>query len=755
MRIASKLVAYFIAVLAAAAVGFSMLQIYEEGRNFKHEQDLRSRAYAEKLNASLLIPRKDRLEDLVKKEKLLSAVLEEEEGRTTASSQDMAANLHENRPFLHDALLDLIKWNLGNKEFVSLNGQLAYTRSIPLSRDGKKPDTLRVFHDAGFMLMRAKYIWLNNFLRLLMQMVLVSLTIPIIVYFSVLSPIQRTTQWLKKVRMGEAGSVPYPKGEKLFKSLANEISQIAKSLSTARLAAEEEARLRHSSESVWTPARLKEFVRNKLNGRSIFVVSNREPYQHTYNGKEVSWRVPASGLVTAIEPILKACGGMWIAQGEGEGDRMTVDEHDRLKVPPDEPQYNLRRLWISKEEDQGFYYGFSNEGLWPLCHIAHTRPIFREGDWKQYEAVNRKFAQAVLQEIENAEAPYILIQDYHFALLPELIKSQRPDARVAIFWHIPWPNPESFGICPWQKQLLKGMLGADIIGFHTQFHCNNFLDTVDRFLESRIDYENFSVNREGHTTWVKPFPISIAFSDVHLSAGKTDGPAVSKESLLKPYGLSAEFLGVGVDRLDYTKGILERFRGVEMFLEKNPSYQQKFTFVELGAPSRSLIAKYQEFEQEVEKEAERINERFKGKNWKAILLLKKHHSHQEIRPFYRAADLCMVTSLHDGMNLVAKEYVMARDDERGALILSQFTGAARELADALIVNPYDTAQMADAVLQALTMPTEEQRERMSSMRDVLRERNIYRWAADLVGELAHVRRVNQPKDAVTVPGGLL
>jgi trehalose 6-phosphate synthase len=516
---------------------------------------------------------------------------------------------------------------------------------------------------------------------------------------------------------------------------------MAESLARAREAAEAEARLRQTSDSLWTPERLKEFVRVKLEGRPIFVVSNREPYQHVRKGKDIECIVPASGLVTAIEPVLKACGGTWIAEGNGDADRETVDATDRLRVPPEEPQYTLRRVWLTREEEEGYYYGFSNEGLWPLCHIAHTRPIFRPQDWVAYEAVNRKFARAVLEELEGVQEPCVLIQDYHFALLPALIKAERPDARVTIFWHIPWPNPESFGICPWQDELLKGMLGADIVGFHTQYHCNNFLQTVDRFLESRIDYEHFTVNREGRTTRVKPFPISIAFTGVEGTAPEEEGgPTALKDRLLALYGLSASRLGVGVDRIDYTKGILERFRSVEALLESRPELVGEFTFVELGAPSRSLIPKYQEFMVEVEREVERINARFKSrKNWRPILFLKKHHSQRDILPFYRAADVCMVTSLHDGMNLVAKEFVTARNDESGVLILSQFTGASRELKDALIINPYDIAQSAAAIRRALDMPADEKRERMRRMRAYIKERNIFRWAADIVGELTDVR----------------
>ncbi len=415
-------------------------------------------------------------------------------------------------------------------------------------------------------------------------------------------------------------------------------------------------------------------------------------------------------------------------------------------MPPEEPAYTLRRLWISPEDEKGFYYGFSNEGLWPLCHIAHTRPIFRPEDWLAYQAVNEKFAEAALQEIEGATDPLILVQDYHFALLPKLIKDKRPDARVALFWHIPWPNPESFGICPWRKDIISGMLGADLLGFHTQYHCNHFLDTVDQVFESRIDWVRFTVNRQGHTTWIKPFPISIAFSSPSTSTSQTKGSWPDKVELLKSLGVKGRFMGVGVDRIDYTKGILERFRAVEQFLVNNPSYVGDFTFVELGAPSRTLIKRYDDLTWELMQEATRINGRFQTREWKPIVVLKAQHSHAAIEPYYRAADVCLVTSLHDGMNLVAKEFVAARDDEDGVLILSRFTGASRELRDALIVNPYDIDQMASAIRTALEMPGPERQNRMQQMRETVREHNIYRWGANLIMGLSQIRSP-QPEPA--------
>ena len=474
-----------------------------------------------------------------------------------------------------------------------------------------------------------------------------------------------------------------------------------------------------------------------LDRRPLIFLSNREPYEHNYHGNSVVATVPPSGLVTALEPILRACDGIWIAQGSGAADREASDEFGRLRVPPDHPQYTLRRVWLSPEEAEGYYFGFSNEGLWPLCHIAHTRPVFRAEDWENYQVVNRKFAAALLEEMAGDSHPLVLAQDYHFALLPRLIKESRPDARVAIFWHIPWPNAEAFGICPWQRELLDGMLGADLIGFHIQAHCNNFLETVDRALESRVDWEHFTVKRQDRLTAVRPFPISVACSPETAPAAQL--PAEKRIELLRQLGITTEFMGLGVDRIDYTKGIPERLRGIERLLEQYPSYQKNLTFVQIGAPSRSHIRRYQDLMTEVEQEVERINRRFRTSSWKPIVFLESHHSHEQIQPYYRSADFCMVTSLHDGMNLVAKEFVMARDDERGVLILSRFTGASHELPDALVVNPYDTDQLARAIHSSLTMPVEEVGQRMRRMRTVVREHNVYRWAGNLISELAGIR----------------
>ncbi len=582
-------------------------------------------------------------------------------------------------------------------------------------------------------------------LRSLLEALFVTLFTLLIVRWCVTGSVERTLRWMHEVRMGRrdahpgADSTDSDADPELLQPFRTEVGRFAASLQAARAAAAEEARLRHAAESQWTPERLRVHVRRRLDGSRLFVLSNRQPYAHQHKGKNVEVVVPPSGLVTAIEPILRACDGVWVAHGSGDADREVVDEHDRLRVPPDESHnYTLRRVWLTPEEEAGYYFGFSNEGLWPLCHIAHTRPVFRVPDWRYYADVNQKFANALAEEMEDVPDPLVLVQDYHFALVPRMIKQLRPDARVAIFWHIPWPNPESFGICPQQRELLDGLLGADLIGFHIQAHCINFLETVDRALEARVELERSVVNRGGHPTLVRPFPISIPFP-AEQSGERRGSTITERTALLAETGIHAQFLGVGVDRVDYTKGILERFHGIEEMMEQYPQYRGRLTFVQIGAPSRMHVRSYRELFEEVGREAERINQKWKRGNWQPIVLLDRYHSHREIERFYRAADFCLVTSLHDGMNLVAKEFVAARSDEQGVLILSTFTGASRELTDALLVNPYDAAQLASAMCEALEMPSGERVARMQRMRRVVRENNVYRWAASLIGELSEIR----------------
>jgi trehalose 6-phosphate synthase len=597
---------------------------------------------------------------------------------------------------------------------------------------------LAIFHDAAYIRLQTDSLWRQALWGVGVQTALIVSITLLTIRWGVGRPLRKMAQWLHAMRVGDKSETPELETRGDFGPLTHEVTRLASSLAAARAAAEEEARLRDSAQATWTTERLRIFVNGRLDGNRLFVVSNREPYEHLHGAQGLECRRPASGLVSALEPVLRACDGTWVAQGTGDADRETVDAFDRVRVPPDQEQYTLRRVWLSKEEEHGFYLGFSNEGLWPLCHIAHTRPLFRSADWEHYREVNGRFAEVVLEEIAGETHPVVLVQDYHFALLPRLIKQRRPDARVAIFWHIPWPNPEAFGICPWQSELLEGLLGADLIGFHIQAHCNNFLDTVDRTLETRIQREHSTVNRNGHHTVVQPYPISVS-TELAGDLERSKPYLLERPELLARHQVRASFMGIGVDRIDYTKGIPERFRGIEAFLEKCPVYRKEFTFVQIGSPSRTQIDRYHDLMGEVEREAERINRRFQTTEWRPIVLLNRQHSHEEILPYYRRADFCMVTSLHDGMNLVAKEFVASRADEQGVLILSQFTGASHELPDALIVNPYDTEELADAIHRALEMTPEERRMRMLRMRAVVKERNVYRWAGNLIGDLCELR----------------
>ncbi len=483
---------------------------------------------------------------------------------------------------------------------------------------------------------------------------------------------------------------------------------------------------------MWTRDSLNELVRDKLAGYLFIVVSNREPYIHTYSGKNIVCQVPPSGLTVALDPVMRACGGTWVAHGSGNADRDVVDKDNKVSVPPEKPRYSLKRVWLSKEEEKGYYYGFSNEALWPLCHIVYTRPVFRESDWITYKKVNEIFAQNILNEVGGKKA-FVFIQDYHLVLLSKLLRERNPNIITAQFWHIPWPNPEAFRICPWQEELLQGLLGNDLLGFHIRYHCNNFLDTVDRALETRIDRERYDITYGGKKTTVNPFPISVDFEEISKNAQKeevTDEIDRVKNRL----GLKDEIIGIGVDRLDYTKGIPDRFKAIERFLAKYPQYWRRLVFIQAGVPSRTQIGVYQKLNEEISSLVNEINLKYAVGSWRPIISLEQE-SQLTLMALRRMAKFCIVSSLHDGMNLVAKEYVASRFDEDGVLILSRFAGASRELGDALLINPYATDHFAEAIKDALEMPEAERQKRMRKMREVVRENNIYKWAADIISEL--------------------
>jgi trehalose 6-phosphate synthase len=607
------------------------------------------------------------------------------------------------------------------------NGKPISVGVFPIQVDGQA-DRLVVLQDLSFISSRSGEAQGRAFAVLVLMAAVIVMAAAFLIHLI-------SRRWIASLRtaVAQAGAVkPGPAAPANDDFMGAEIRRVIREFEAGRANVE-------AQETEWSPASLRTMLKEALPGAEVLVVSNREPYIHNHAADgQVVLQTPASGLVSALEPVMRATGGCWIAHGSGSADREMVDGRDSVAVPPGSPSYRLRRVWISEEEQDGYYYGFANEGLWPLCHIAFVRPTFRESDWKQYQLINQRFADAAVEEART-EDPIILVQDYHLALAPRMIREKLPKATIVTFWHIPWPNPETFGVCPWKDQIVEGLLGSTILGFHTQFHCNNFLETVDRYLESRIDREESAVSLGGHETLVRPYPISIAWPPPALVGQRPVEDC--RRRVREAYGLPAEAkIAVGIERFDYTKGILDRMQAVDTLLEQHPELHGLFHLIQVAAPTRSKLPTYGRLQEDALALADQINARHGDESYRPIRLVIRHHEPSQVFELFRAADLCVVSSLHDGMNLVAKEFVAARDDDQGVLVLSSFAGASRELSQALIVNPYNPAEMAHAYDQALQMPPIEQRERMRLMREHVRVRNVYRWAGKMLLDCARTRQ---------------
>ncbi len=599
-----------------------------------------------------------------------------------------------------------------------------------VERTGQISGALIVAHDATYIEQRTRSNLIISASVLIFFAALASAFTYFLSRFSYQRSILKFMEWIRSVKSQATYSTP---PTSLLAPVSEEVAELAAKLRSARETAREVSRSRQVRD-LWTSARLKAHAFTHFGDRKLIVISNREPYVHTREAGKIQLQIPASGVVTALDPLLKAISGLWIAHGSGEADRETSDRHGKLLVPPDAPYYTLKRVWLSKEEEDGYYYGFSNETLWPLCHQTYSRPHFEEEEWKQYQNVNLKFSKQALEECDQ-QTPFFLIQDYHFTLLPQMIRKERSDAVIGLFWHIPWPTPEVFRICPWKKEILKGMLGADLIGFHLSSYCTQFLHTVNTFLPVQIDWDRLAILHEGGTTLVKPFPISIQpWSERNRIPEKeleTQATRIREELRI----INTRLI-ISVDRLDYTKGIPERLAAIDLFLERYPHYRGQVSFIQLGAPTRVHIPQYRHLMTEIEKRIDEINWRHGSETWKPIHLLKQNHSPEIVYLFLRMAEICVVSSLADGMNLVAKEFVSARRNEDGVLILSEFAGVSQDFTDALQVNPYDRGSFAEALRSALEMPPDEQMKRMIRLKSQVTENNIYRWAADLLSELA-------------------
>ena len=485
---------------------------------------------------------------------------------------------------------------------------------------------------------------------------------------------------------------------------------------------------------MWTKEALKNLIKEKMGDYLFIVVSNRQPYAHMFRKGRIEYKRSPGGVIAALDPVMQACNGLWVAYGHGDADRRVSDAKGKLQVPPHNPSYTLKRIWLSKEEENGYYYGFSNESLWPLSHMSFQRPIFRREDWYYYSRVNEKFADAILEEVGNQKA-FIWIQDYHLALLAQYLKNKLPTQLIVThFWHIPWPNSEAFRICPQKQQILEGLLSNDLLGFHIRYFCDNFFDTVDREIECKIDRERFAIIRGEHETLVRPYPIGVDFQGINEVAQSSEVNEIM-EVLKKEYMLPKARLLLGIDRIDYTKGIPERLLAIDRLLEKHPELIGKILFLQMGVLSRIHLPSYKALNEEINKLVEEINWKHSSDSWAPIVMMRKHLSQTELLALYRLGDVCIVSSVHDGMNLVAKEFVSSRFDGDGMLVLSQFTGSARELTDAIFINPYNREEFSDGIFQALIMPKRERKKRMRKMRQVVQQNNIYRWAGKILSDL--------------------
>ena len=723
---------------------FGVVQVRFEEKRLMDDLQRKTKAVAEsiELSARNILLNNDLksasrlVETFQRRERMQGGVIYDEEGKILAITERISDWNQKDKPYLKEILTN--KAPRGALEKFSEYSVYSYIMPV-MDDENNLLGAVEVIYDTSYVFTTLAESWRRISTSLIILLVLIILIMLLIHRQIFTLPVKRLTEWFQHFQRGEVDTSHPIKEKGEFGKLASEVEQVALSLRVARKIVSDKASERIDKEEVWTEAKLRDLIHARLGEKALFVVSNREPYIHILDeitGKSKCIR-PASGVVTAIDPIMRACGGTWIAHGSGNADKKFVNSKDKLGLPPNDNRYILKRVWLSKEEEQGYYYGFANEGLWPLCHLTHTRPIFRESDWQVYKKVNQKFADAILEELP-AKNPFVFIQDYHFTLLAKMIKEKRPDATLALFWHIPWPNPEVFSTCPYQEQILEGMLACDLIGFQVQSHCNNFLDTANRLLESRVDTEKFSVSRFNKETFIRAFPISVN-GYIGKGVSKTETDEISK--IRKEFELDNKIVALGVDRIDYTKGITERILAIDRFLEKYPQYKNRFVFIQLAAPSRIHIKRYHELMGEIDGLVEKKNWKYSDANWKPIIYLKRYFSPEEIRPFYLLADLCIVSSLSDGMNLVAKEYVASKNDLGGALILSRFTGASKELTGAIQINPYSIEEFADSIKLAIEMPSEEKRKRMENMCNIIKTNNVYRWAGSIISELTVLKKV--------------
>jgi len=488
--------------------------------------------------------------------------------------------------------------------------------------------------------------------------------------------------------------------------------------------------------------------------KQVFVVSNRQPYAHEYDSEgRVTVDRPAGGLTASLDPVMQQLGDTWIAWGDGDADEEVSNPDGCVAVPPEDPGYHLKRVWLSEDQVRDYYYGYSNQVLWPVCHSALTNMRCDPGFWERYYQVNKQFADAVVECADDRAL--VWFQDYHLALAPVLVRPRLPDDAIVMhFWHIPWPAWDTFRACPHHRDLLKGMLGNDLVGFHTERYWTNFLWCVDAALDNaRVDWKRGKVSYQSQVTNTVAAPIGVPFDRLQRVATSREALAF-ESSFDEANDIPDETrIAVGVDRLDYSKGIVERLRALERFFEVHSRWHGDFTFVQNGTESRSQIPAYQAVQDRVADIVNRINRQFGTDDWQPVIYTTDHLSQEEMCGLYRRADMAVVSPVRDGMNLVAQEYITAQVESDGVLVLSDQAGVHDQLGEhAVTVTPCDTQGFAEAIAEALSMSRAERRSRMTRLRRWVSDHDLKAWVSSNL-RAARGDRTTDPRSLLTSGAG--
>ncbi len=469
-------------------------------------------------------------------------------------------------------------------------------------------------------------------------------------------------------------------------------------------------------------------------GAKLVLASTSEPYLHYYRGGEIQWRGGAGGVATALDSLMREYSGIWVSLGLGSADKEVADSNGKLKVPPGEEDYVLKRVWISKKEEEGAQALTANSALWPLSHTVYVRPVFQQDAWEQFKAVNEKIAQSVAEEVD--EKTVVWINDYQLSLCAAYLKKIK-NVKMGFFWHIPWPGLEVFKICPWKEEILEAILSNKVVGFHTGEYVRNFLYCVEKLLDRvSVDWQNYEVTYKEAKTTVKSLPIGIDYTRItKIAHSKTPEDVNAQRRKFEVIG--KKFI-ISVDRMDYTKGIPEKLRAIDYLFTKYPEFIGKVTLLQIGAPTRTTLPEYKKALDETLEATDALNWKYSMGDWKPAIFINEFVSLNDIITLYKAADACLVTSLHDGMNLVSKEYI-ASNQGNGIIVLSKFAGSANELKEAIQVNPFLVEDIAQGIKTSLEMSEKEKQKRMKQMKKTVAEKDVFKWAADFLQSLAETK----------------